>query len=149
MFSIHLPEGEPWYSEKRCVRDNDRDVSLQFKGGIGSEPGRAFTLRQGSEEISFTTAEQLGSVDPGNNKKPYFIYHIHLFQTVYEHDGGTNASPRRFANDGEEANRWLCLAAEALLIFGRDYNGPELEPDYVRVLLDGKVLTRRDFGYID
>lgn len=141
-----MPEGEPWYSEKRRVRDDVRGFSLQFTGGMGSEPGRAFTLTQGTTQFFFTTTEKLGLVD-SSNKKPYFVYNIHPFQKLIERDGDTDATARPFASD-KEANRWLRLAAEALLIFGGDYNGLELEPDYVRVLLDGKVLTRRDFGYI-
>lgn len=142
-----MPAGEPWYSEKRRIRDDERDVSLQFTGGMGSEPGRAFTLAQGTAQFFFTTTEQVGLVDCSNGK-PYFVYHIHPYEKLIERDGDTDPTARPFAND-EEANRWLRLAAEALLIFGRDYNGLELEPDYVRVLLDGKVLTRRDFGYIN
>ena len=42
---------------------------------------------------------------------------------------------------------WRRIAAEALLIFGRDYNGFDLDPAYARVQIDDEILTRRDFGY--
>lgn len=60
--------------------------------------------------------------------------------------GDRNVPNYEFSSD-EEARRWRRIAAEAVLIFGLDYNGFNLAPDYVRVLLNGELLTRRDFGY--
>lgn len=51
-----------------------------------------------------------------------------------------------FSSD-EEARHWRRIAAEALLIFGTNYNGFDLDPAYARVLLNGELLTRGDFGY--
>lgn len=43
---------------------------------------------------------------------------------------------------------WRNIAAEAVLLYGNaGYNGMDLDPDFVRFRLDGKVLTRRDYGY--
>ncbi len=39
------------------------------------------------------------------------------------------------------------IAVEAVLIYGLGYNGLKFDPDYARAILDGEVLTRRDFGY--
>lgn len=147
MFSIYVPEGEPWYSDKRRVLDTGRDVSLQLMAGTGREPGKAFVLSHGSMRIPFHTAEQSGLVDAVTGK-PYFASEIVSFGTSIYLKGDRDVPNYDFSSD-EEARRWRRTAAEAVLIFGRDYNGFDLAPDYVRVLLNGELLTRRDFGYFE
>lgn len=34
-----------------------------------------------------------------------------------------------------------------MLIFGLDYDGFDYDADYVRIVVDGELLTRRDFYY--
>ena len=145
MFSIHLPEGEPWYSGKRRVLDADRDIFLQLLGGTGREPGKAFVLRHGDVRIPLHTAEESGLVDPGTGR-PFFTSEIVSFGTSIYLKGDRDIPNHKFSSD-EEARRWRRIAAEAVLIFGIDYNGFDLAPDYVRVLLNRELLTRRDFGY--
>jgi hypothetical protein len=145
VFSIYLPEGEPWYSTNRQVLDIDREISLQLLALTGREPGKAFALRHGDRRVPLHTAEQGGLVDPVTGW-PYFTSEIVSFGTSVHLKGDRNVPNYEFSGD-EEARRWRRIAAEAVLIFGLDYNGFNLAPDYVRVLLNGELLTRRDFGY--
>ena len=145
MFSIYMPPEEPWYSNKRRVVDADRRISLHLKALTGRDPGKAFVLRHGNMSIPFHTEERTGLVDPLMGK-PYFSSEIISFGTSIYLKGNRNAPNHRFEDD-DEARHWRRVAAEAVLIFGLDYNGFDLDQEYVRVLLDGKLLTRRDFGY--
>lgn len=147
MFSIYVPEGEPRWSNKRRVLDADRDISLQLKALTGREPGMAFVLSHGSMRIPLHTAEQTGLVDAVTGK-PYFTSEIVSFGTSIYLKGDRDVPNYDFSSD-EEARRWRRIAAEAILIFGLNYNGFALAPDYVRVVLNGELLTRRDFGYTE
>jgi hypothetical protein len=145
VFSIYLPEKEPWYSNQRRVVDRDRDISLRLAALTGRDPGKAFVLRHGNTSIPFHTEERTGLVDPLTGK-PYFTSEIVSFGTSIYLKGDRIVPDHRF-NDDDEARHWRRAAAEAVLIFGLDYNGFDLDQEYVRVLLNGKLLTRRDFGY--
>ena len=145
MFSIFVPAGDPRWSPERRVLDVNRNITLQLKGGTGREPGKTFVLSHGDMRIPLHTAEQCGLVD-AKAGKPYFISEIVSFGTSIYLKGDRDVPNYDFSSD-EEARRWRRIAAEALLIFGRNYNGFDLDPDYVRVLLNGELLTRRDFGY--
>lgn len=145
MFSIYMPPDEPWYSSKRRVVDADRSISLQLKALTGRDPGKAFELRHRNTSIPFHTEERTGLVDALTGK-PYFTSEIVSFGTSIYLKGDRSVPDHKF-DDDEEARRWRRVAAEAVLIFGLDYNGFDLDQEYVRVLLNGKLLTRRDFGY--
>lgn len=145
MFSIFVPEGEPWYSNKRRVLDTSRGLTLQFMASTGRDPGKAFVLTHGSIRIPFHTAEQSGLTDELTGG-PFFVSEIVSFGTSIYLKGDRDVPNRRFGTD-EEARQWRRIAAEAVLIFGLDYNGLDLAPEYARVLLNGELLTRRDFGY--
>lgn len=80
MFSIYVPEVEPWYSDKRRVLDTDRAIALEFEATTGREPGKAFVLTHGSMRIPLHTAEQTGLVD-AETGKPYFTSEIVSFGT--------------------------------------------------------------------
>ncbi len=147
MFSIYVPEGAPRWSTERRVVDAERDITLKFEAATGREPGKAFVLSHGSMHIPLHTAEQGGLIDAVTGK-PYFFSEIVSFGTSIYLKGDRNVPNYDFSSD-EEARRWRRIAAEALLIFGRNYNGFALAPDYVRVLLNGELLTRRDFGYTE
>ncbi len=134
MFSIYLPEGEPWYSTKRRVLDFDKGIALEYVRSLGKEEeerGKAFVLSDGTTRIPFVT-RIIFDVNPKTGET-YFYSMIDSFN-------------HKFANAQDET-RWRRTAAEALLIFGSIYNGFKHDPDSVRVELDGKLLTRRDFGY--
>jgi hypothetical protein len=145
VFSIDVPSDKPWYSNKRRVVDADRSISLQLKGLTGRDPGKAFVLRQRDMGIPFHTEERTGLVDP-LTAQPYFTSEIVSFGTSIYLKGDRNAPNYRFKDD-DEACQWRRIAAEAVLIFGLDYNGFDFDQEYARVLLNGKLLTRRDFGY--
>jgi hypothetical protein len=145
MFSIFVPEGEPRWSTERQVLDRDRDISLQLKGGAGRDMGKTFVLSHGGMRVPLHTAEQVGLVDAVTGK-PYFISEIVSFGTSIYLKGDRDVPNYDFSSD-EEARHWRRMAAEALLIFGTNYNGFALDPAYARVLLNGDLLTRRDFGY--
>lgn len=147
MFSIFVPEGEPPWSTERRVVDTERDIALQLKGLTGREPGTAFVLSHGSMRIPLHTAQQSGLVDAVTGK-PYFTSEIVSFGTSIYLKGDRDVPNYDFSSD-EEARQWRRIAAEAVLIFGLNYNGFDLDPDYVRVLLNGELLTRRDFGYTE
>lgn len=145
MFSLFIPEGEPWYSPERRVIDAERDITLEFMNGTGREPGKAFVLTHGAMMVSFHTAEFDGT-DPKTDDW-YFASEIVSFGTSIYLKGDRNVSDHAFETD-VEARRWRRIAAEALLVFGRDYDGFDYPPQQVRVLLDGELLTRHDFGYL-
>lgn len=145
MFSINLPEGEPWYSTKRRVVDAERKISLRLGALTGRDPGKAFVLTHGDMRIPFHTEERTGLVDP-ETARPFFISEIVSFGTSIYLKGDRDVPNYEFSS-GDEARRWRRIAAEAVLIFGLDYNGFDYDADYVRILLDGRILTRRDFGY--
>ena len=143
MFSIYLPEGEPWYSDQRRVLDTERRISLQFTGGIGSEGVRGFLLSHGAMRLPFATTERTSDAAGGPR---YFVYEIVSFPDRFYGSAGSETPAAGFSSS-DETNSWRRTAAEALLIFGRDYNGFDLDPDYARVQMEGELLTRRDFGY--
>lgn len=147
MFSIYVPVGEPRWSTERQVLDRERDIALQLEGLTGREPGRAFVLSHGDMRVPLHTAEQSGLIDAVTGK-PYFISEIVSFGTSIYLKGDKDVPNYDFGSD-EDAMRWRRIAAEALLIFGTNYNGFDLDPDYARVLLNGELLTRRDFGYTE
>jgi hypothetical protein len=145
VFSIYLPEKEPWYSNKRRVVDRDREVSLRLVALTGRDPGKAFVLSHGDMDIPFHTEERTGLIDAATGK-PYFTSEIVSFGTSIYLKGDRNVPNHKFEDDGT-ALEWRRIAAEAVLIFGLDYNGFDLDHEYVRVLFNGELLTRRDFGY--
>ncbi|MGP4031849.1 hypothetical protein [Pseudarthrobacter sp. 1C304] len=145
MFSINLPEGEPWYSNKRRVVDAERKFSLRLGALTGRDPGKAFVLTHGDMRIPFHTEERTGLVD-AETARPFFISEIVSFGTSIYLKGDRGVPNCEFSS-ADEARRLRRIAAEAVLIFGLDYNGFDYDADYVRVLLDGKILTRRDFGH--
>lgn len=145
MFSIYLPEGEPWYSNKRRVLDAERNISLRLGALTGRDPGKAFVLTHGNMQIPLHTEERTGLVD-SETGRPFFTSEIVSFGTSIYLKGDRDIPNYEFSSD-EEARCWRKIAAEAVLIFGLDYNGFDLDADYIRVLQDNKLLTRRDFGY--
>ena len=147
MFSIFVPEAEPRWSPERQVLDRDRDIALQLKGGAGRDMGKTFVLSHGHMRIPMHTAETGGQIDAVTGK-PYFFSEIVSFGTSIYLKGDRDVPNYEFGGD-EEAKQWRRIAAEALLIFGRNYNGFDLDPDYARVLLNGELLTRRAFGYTE
>lgn len=147
MFSILVPEGEPRWSPERQVLDRDRDIALQLKGGAGRDMGKTFVLSHGDMCIPVHTAETGGRIHAVTGKR-YFFSEIVSFGTSIYLKGDRDVPNYEFGSD-EESNQWRRIAAEALLIFGRNYNGFDLDPDYARVLLNGELLTRRAFGYTE
>jgi hypothetical protein len=145
MFSIHRPEDDNWYSDKTRVVDAERDVALEFRNGTGRDLGGAFVLTHGDMQIPFHT-RQSGSLTDEESGKPYFTVEIMTFGTSIYLKGDRNV-PDYVFESVEESRKWRRIAAEALLIFGLHYNGMKYDPEYSRVLLDGQLLTRRDFGY--
>lgn len=145
MFSFYMREGEPRYSNKRRVLDSDRNIALQLKALTGREPGKAFALSHGDMLIPLHTWDQAGQVDPATGKR-FCVSEIVSFGTSIYLKGDRNVPDYEFTSD-EESRRWRRIAAEAVLIFGIDYNGFNFDPDYIRIPLDGELVTRRDFGY--
>ncbi|HEU4668925.1 MAG TPA: hypothetical protein VFS79_14820 [Arthrobacter sp.] len=96
---------------------------------------------------TFHTEEQTGLVDTSTGE-PFFTSEIVSFGTSIYLKGDRDVPDCKFSSD-DEARRWRRIAVEAVLIFGLDYNGFDLAPDYSRALLNGGLLTRRDFGYPD
>ena len=144
MFSILIPEDEPWYSPDRRVVDAERNISVEFRNATGRDPGKAFTLTHDDMTIPFHTAESDGT-DPETGDW-YFASEIVSFGTSIYLKADRNVPDHDFDSD-EEAHRWRRIAAEALLVFGRDYNGFDYPPQRVRVVLNDELLTRHDFGY--
>lgn len=147
VFSIYRSEDDNVFGLKTRVVDAERDISLQFKNTTGRELGRAFVLTHDDMQIPFHTKERSGLVDQATGK-PYFVTEIVSFGTSF-YLRGDRYVPDYVFGSRDKALVWTRIAAEALLIYGLRYDGPSLHPDYARVLLDGQLLTRRDFGYTD
>ena len=145
MFSIHKPEDDDVFGRKTRVVDPDRGISLQFKNTTGRELGRAFVLTQDGMEIPFHTKDRAGLID-GATGNPYFVTEIVSFGTSF-YLRGTRHVPDYVFGSRDEAMAWKRIGAESLLVYGLRYDGPRLDPDYTRLLLDGQLLTRRDFHY--
>lgn len=144
MFSLFLPEGEPRYSPNRQVLDTERDIVVQLKNLTGRDPGKAFVLTHGDIVVPFHTAES-DETDPKTGDW-YFASEIVSFGTSVYLKGERDVPDYTFSTD-EEAREWRRIAAEALLVFGRDYNGFKYPQEQVRVVLNDELLTRQDFGY--
>jgi hypothetical protein len=145
LFTISSPEDDNWYLGKTRVVDAERGVTLEFRNGAGRDLGGAFVLTHGEMQIPFHT-RQSGSLIDEESGKPYFTIEIVTFGTSIYLKGDRNV-PDYVFESVEQSRRCRRVAAEALLIFGLHYNGLKFDPDYTRVLLDGQLLTRRDFGY--
>lgn len=94
--------------------------------------------------VPFHTAESDGT-DPKTGDW-YFASEIVSFGTSIYLKGDRDVPDYAFTTH-EEARRWRRIAAEALLVFGRDYNGFDYPQEQVRVVLNDELLTRREFGY--
>lgn len=145
MFSIYKPADDDVFGRKTRVVDTDRDISSQFRNTTGRELGRAFVLTHDDMQIPFHTQDRAGLVDQVTGK-PYFVTEIVSFGTSF-YLRGPRYVPDYVFGSRDKAMAWERTGAEALLIYGVRYYGPRLDPDYTRVLLDGQILTRRDFHY--
>ena len=97
VFSIYLPEGEPWYSDKRRVVDTDRGIALQFTGGIGSEGVRGFLLSQGAMRFPVSTIERTVNSDrPGRER--YFVYEFVSLVESFSGPGDSETPAHRFSS---------------------------------------------------
>jgi hypothetical protein len=147
MFAIDRPEDDNWYSGETRVIDAERGLSLEFRNGTGRDLGGAFVLTHGGMEIPFHT-RQSGSLIDEESGRPYFIVEIVTFGTSIYLKGDRDV-PDYFFQSVEQSRMWRRIASEALLIYGLHYNGLQFDPDYIRVLLEDRLLTRKDFGYAD
>lgn len=145
VFQIDSPEDDNLLQGKTRVVDVERDISLKFMNSTGREPGGAFVLTHGDMRIPFHTKQTSGLVDEETGA-PYFISEIVSFGSSLYLKGDRDVPAYNFTSH-DEGVKWRRVAAEALLIYGVRYDGPSLDPAYTRVLLEGELLTRRDFGY--
>jgi hypothetical protein len=117
MFSIYLPEGEPWDSDRRRVVDDDKQISLEFVGTTCSEErGNAFVLSHGDLRIPFHASIDTDPVGAGGGQ-PFVSWRFVFFGTGMYREQGEGATPYAFGTE-EEAARWRWITAEAVLISG-------------------------------
>jgi hypothetical protein len=107
------------------------------------DPSRIFQIVWQGRTIPFETIEESRRNESGDE---YILVRFGAFGgSAYANQYGIK--PYRFPN-GEERRHVMMLAAEALLVFGSDYDGSAKPEGFYRVEHEGKVYTNRDFGIL-
>ena len=143
MFTIH--QADPSNSDSTRVLDPETGTTLEMVARTGRYPGKAFVLAHGDMEIPFQTTIEESCIDKGTGEE-YYLSRFDGFGSSLYAQTFRVVPAVTFQND-EGLKKWKTLAAEALLIYGMHYTGFDVDPSYFRVELDGKILTRKDFGY--
>jgi hypothetical protein len=145
MFAVEpTPRDDKAWTAKRVI-DHGRDVYLQNVSGIGRRMGGAFILVHGEKTIPFE-AEWDGGLKDAFTGEPYFLMHFSMFGISGFAGWLFGIEPYEFAGE-DEKKEWMRLAAEALVVYGLDYDGLDHKDGYTRVELDGEQLTLSSFGY--
>lgn len=143
MFIIDGPENDVLKRNHRVLNPVSR-TSLKWISMTQRSSGYAFVLQSGQVSIPFETS--VGYEVDESTGKGYLLTRFERFGASLLIEDRTGIQAYQF-RDEEDESSWKRLAAEAVLIFGGSYNGPKSPPELYRVELDGKILTRRDFGY--
>lgn len=144
MFIIHAPDTSI-YSKTRRVLDPESGTTLEFVGATGRTEGRVFILRQNDVAIPFDVSIDWGVVDDDSGEK-YTLMRFASFGASIWVQRWSDVHSYTFSS-AEEEREWKTIAAEALVVCGTSYDGPNFGPDHFRVELNGSILSRRDFGY--
>lgn len=138
MFEIGTaPSGHPWPG-KRMVLDRDRGYWLQYLGSHGPISAAVFLFGTPSGTLAFDAAHQTIA---GRDVRT-------LFNFGTSPDGALKGvRPFRF-EDSQQLQDLKIVAAEALIAFGRYYDGDAYPEGAVEVRLEegGRGYTRASFA---
>ena len=144
VFGIYQLESKDPLLGSRYVGDPERTIRLQRVAGLANRPGGAFKLTVGEAVIPFeVTGDQL--TDPESGK----MYIFRRFDSF-----GVSPTAKLLGKiesyefpDEETRDRLLLVAAEALIIFGWNYDGPSRDDGFIRVDVDGQIMTLGDIPH--
>lgn len=132
--------------QKRVI-DVGRETWIQRVGSQASEPGLAFQMHVGPEALTFDTLPFAEHLDG----ERIHVDRLEQFGSSPKGELKTGISSYEFKDLGTR-EQWILLAAEALLVFGENYNGLRLPLRYhfVEITLDGatKRMSKTDFPYM-
>jgi hypothetical protein len=144
VFKIYQLEAKDPLLGRRYVADKDRNIKLQRVAGLAFRPGGAFKLTAGDAVIPFEVDDQR-LTDPETG----LMYILRRFDTF-----GVSPTAKLLGKiesydfpDAATKQSLLLAAAEALIIFGWNYDGPTCEDGFIRVDIDGRILTLRDIPH--
>lgn len=141
MFHIEdAPNGHE--SPSKIVVDRDRDAWLRFVSSRGREHGFVFQIAVADKIVPFEVSAR--SAREGNGDE-YFVEAFDGFG--YSVRAEIAGIPRARFDSKEERQRIQLLAAEALLVFGSDYDGLSRPDGQYRVQLNGETFFLSSFGY--
>jgi hypothetical protein len=144
VFSVYQLESKDPLLGRRYVADPERKIKLQRVAGLAYRPGAAFKMTVGEAVIPFeVTGDRL--TDPESGQQ----YVLRRFDSF-----GVSPTAKLLGKiesyefpDEETRDKLLLVAAEALIIFGWNYDGPSREDGFIRVDIDGRIMTLRDIPH--
>ena len=107
-------------TQKRVI-DVGRETWIQRVGSHASEPGLAFQMHVGSQSLTFDTTPSAEKV----NGERVHVDRVMQFGSSPKGALRTGIPAYEFS-DSLKRRQWILLAAEALLVFGENYNGLRL-----------------------
>jgi hypothetical protein len=144
LFKIYQLDSKDPLLGRRYVADEDRNIKLQRVAGLAYRPGGAFKLTAGEAVIPFEVDDK-DLIDPTTGQE----YILRSFDTF-----GVSPTAKLLGkiesydfSDAATKQSLHLAAAEALIIFGWNYDGPSREDGYIRVDVDGRILTLRDIPH--
>ncbi|GAB3518184.1 hypothetical protein [Arthrobacter monumenti] len=139
MFTIDTLEvDDPIFGDRRVV-DHERHIRMQMVAGHVHRPGESFKLVVGEAVIPFEASEELvEDPEPGES---FLLRRFETFGTSPTAASYAGIQPYRFKDEAAK-RQMMRIAAEALLIYGYFYDGDQQPDGFIRVELDGEMLTR-------
>jgi hypothetical protein len=133
MFTIDLTE-----DGGQRVFEAESDTSLVLTGTSARSTIKNFLMAQGDMRIPFEA--RVNHATDAATGEEYRFYTFEVFgRLATDLPGPAPLEPRL-------EHFWKHKAAAALVVYGRHYDGLESPPERNRVLLDGRLYTRLDFG---
>lgn len=146
MFRIEpTPTQRPLGQGNLWIIDHDREVTLERVGATGPDPEMQDLMKlvwQG-RVVAFYMATA-GAVDAVTGEK-FLLRIIKGFGAEIRNEYyGVYTNFHKFVSDEEKRAAYL-LAVEAVIMYGRFYNGDKQPDGYIRVAFEGRQYRRSDF----
>lgn len=141
MFEIKEAFSKGPAGDTLMVIDEERDVWLQYLGGLGSEPGSCFKLVWKGQAIGFDIRPDNQIDEEGND---YTIRRLFGFGDSINAEAKDGIKPWR-TKDDEDRRQAKLLAVEALLAYGGFYDGYKHLDGIYRIEFEGRFYTKSDF----
>lgn len=134
MFRIERTE---W--DKVRLFEPESETAVVLTGTTRRLTVKVFLMTRGNVRLAFE-ARVNHDMDPETGEE-YRYYTFDYFGHL-SIDGPVDS-----ALEAESEEFWKQKAAAALVVFGNHYNGLDTSPSRNRVLLDGRLYSRLDFGF--